>query len=132
MKPRAIVLMLAALLVSIGAQVTYSQRPCDGLVAAARSSCLQREAARTRAAADRANANLAQLNARMNIACRAASILDATAKAAAAFGEITSNRRFVFGGRSWSSIREIMTTLTRERANCEGLRRAAASIPRSP
>lgn len=132
MKPKQIVLILTALLLGIGAQAAYSQRPCDGLVGSVRTSCLQREAARTRSQADRANANLQQLTARMNFACQGASILDATARAATAFGEITRNRRFIYMGRSWSSVREIMTTLTRERANCEDARRAVANARRSP
>lgn len=132
MKPKQMVLILAALLLGIGAQEAYSQRRCDGLVGSVRASCLQREAARARSQADRANANLQHLTARMNFACRAAALLDAIARAATAFGEITKNRRFVYGGRSWSSTREIMTTLTRERANCEDARRAFANARRSP
>lgn len=129
---RSKILILVALFFAIGVQAARSQRPCSGVVGQQRTRCLQVEVARATAIANQANANLQQLNARMNSACAAASMMDRTASVAQTVGEISSYKPFQFGGMTWTSVRQIMSRLTSERANCANAQRAVANARRSP
>lgn len=103
---------------------------CEGLTGDARTKCLNQEAARTAAEARKANEHFERLNKRMVSACNAAAVMDNTAKAASAAGEVTQFKPLKYGGRTWTSVRDISKAVTKERRNCDDARRALASAQR--
>jgi hypothetical protein len=120
----AIVLSLGFAASTAGAQVN---RSCERLTGVARTQCLSAEATRTSRDAERANAQLAQLNQRMSQACEAMDAANRLANAASVAGSITQVKPLSWGGRTWTSVTSIMSYVTGTRRGCEEARSAVAA-----
>jgi hypothetical protein len=128
--------LLASLCVSsvvVAAQTPQYEKqgkPCAGLQGNARTTCLREELRRANAEVAAANANLARLDRRMTAACNTVAFLDQAAQAAELAGDVTQAKPLSFGGQTWTSVRALMTQLTREKKNCADARRAVEEARR--
>lgn len=128
MKSKGWMVALALTMASLPSTLRAQQGPlCPGLTGQARTNCLQAEVRRAAAAAATANAKLDRLNNIMKKSCDAVEVLDATAQVANRAGEISANKPLQYGGMTWTSVRNLMTALTKERRNCDDARKAVAA-----
>ena len=118
--------LVVTVVLTLGSGTAYSQQrsPCAGLTGAAHRRCLEAEHRRTTREAAAANARLARLDRRMKTACDMVAVLDKTAEVAQTAGEISRNNRLTYAGMTWTSVRSLMTRLTKERQKCDDARRA--------
>lgn len=112
---------------------TYSQdRPCDHLTnPTAKRNCLQRVLDQRTREARVARERLERLDRSMRNACNAAAVMDQTATYVTRVAKICPRNRYCeavkYSGTTWTSTRQVMSALTREKRNCESARRAYES-----
>jgi hypothetical protein len=115
-----LLIMFTLFVLSANAYAQRRQGPCDQYTnPEAKRHCLQQQADEANRQAKVAAENLRRANERMNIACNAVSILDQAARV----GRRLPDGRIQLGSRTWSSIRDLTSQLTRERQNCESAKR---------
>jgi hypothetical protein len=121
-----------ATIIFFGVETGYSQQrgPCDHLTnPTAKRNCLLRINRDRELEAIAARRRMERLDRIMNRACNMASIADQAAQIAAE-RPVNPRNPVTVAGVTWTSVRGIMSTLTRERRNCESARQAVEAARR--
>lgn len=117
---KASLILTSVLTIFAFSGVAYSQGQCNHLTnPTAKRHCLQRQLDEANRQQRLAQERLDRANLKMQKACSAVSALDQAAKVASKQGR---NVNVVAVGVTWTSVRAIMSALTREKRNCESAR----------
>lgn len=124
------ILTILSLLMVVFSDTAYSQqrKPCGHLTnPTAKRNCLVRELNEANRQQRIADERLRRLNGQMKKACDAVQVIDQAARIAATRG-VSPTNPISAGGATWTSVRTIMSALTKEKQNCESARLAVAEV----
>lgn len=127
------IFLTICLIVFAGVSSAYSQqrKPCDHLTdPTAKRNCLVRELNEANRQQRLAQERMEILNLRMKRACDAMQIADQAARIAATRAVVNFANPVTVAGATWYSVRGIMSTLTREKKNCDSARQAVSQARR--